>query len=331
MTASLVALPLRVALALAAVLTAVALTQMAVYAAAPVVTGLTIEAPDRLTVGDPFRIDVRLEADAGTRVVLAPGALPSTLSLTETPQTRTRALGGGRQALTLSLSDAAFAPREIAVPPLKLRYRGSDGLSGEVETPPARVSIASVLPAGEELAPRDLKPQAELPAATPGWLAPALGGALLALVIGAGALFWLLRPQPVAEPVVEPSPRQLSPEDRARRALDAVAAAAGGPPDAVPFYATIATTVRGYLTERHGFPAFALTTTELQEQMVARGMDRWQARIVAGLLNQCDAVVYAHYRPAAERADADLTAAYEIVEMSRPLQAPPELVEVATP
>jgi hypothetical protein len=52
--------------------------------------------------------------------------------------------------------------------------------------------------------------------------------------------------------------------------------------------------------------------------MSRRGHDRWQARLVGGLLSQCDAVVYAHYRPAGGRADADLTAAYEIVEMSRP-------------
>jgi hypothetical protein len=32
-------------------------------------------------------------------------------------------------------------------------------------------------------------------------------------------------------------------------------------------------------------------------------------------------VVYAQYRPAAERADADLTAAYEVVEMSRPVES----------
>ena len=85
--------------------------------------------------------------------------------------------------------------------------------------------------------------------------------------------------------------------------------------------------MRSYLTDRFGFPAFALTTTELQERMVRQGLDRWQARLVGGLLNQCDAVVYASYRPARERADADLTAAYEIVEMSR--QAEPELEEVA--
>jgi hypothetical protein len=56
--------------------------------------------------------------------------------------------------------------------------------------------------------------------------------------------------------------------------------------------------------------------------MIRLGVDRWQVRVAGGLLAQCDAVVYARYRPAAERADADLTAAYEIVEMSRPEPEP---------
>ena len=64
--------------------------------------------------------------------------------------------------------------------------------------------------------------------------------------------------------------------------------------------------------------AFAMTTRELGDQILNRGVDRWQARLVSGLLSQCDAVVFAGYRPALERADTDLTAAYEIVEMSRP-------------
>jgi hypothetical protein len=39
--------------------------------------------------------------------------------------------------------------------------------------------------------------------------------------------------------------------------------------------------------------------------------------------------MFAHYRPAGERADADLTAAYEIIEMSRPLPEPePEVAAV---
>ncbi len=121
----------------------------------------------------------------------------------------------------------------------------------------------------------------------------------------------------------------MSPEDAARRALDGAGSRFGADGDFAAYYGVLASTVRDYLTYRFGFPAFALTTVELQGQMVFRGMDRWQARLVGGLLSQCDAVMFAHYRPAGERADADLTAAYEIIEMSRPLPEPePEVAAV---
>jgi hypothetical protein len=115
----------------------------------------------------------------------------------------------------------------------------------------------------------------------------------------------------------------MSPEDSARLVLDKTGAAFGADDDFVAYYRSIGVTVRTYLTERHGFPAFALTTRELESEMLRRGLDRWQVRVAGGLLTQCDSVVYAHYRPAHERADADLTAAYEIVEMSRPAEPIP--------
>jgi hypothetical protein len=113
------------------------------------------------------------------------------------------------------------------------------------------------------------------------------------------------------------------PEDLARVDLDKAGVSFGTDGDLVGYYSSIGTTVRGYLTERYGFPAFALTTRELETEMLNRGLNRWQVRVAVGLLQQCDAVVYASYRPAPERADADLTAAYEIVEISRPEEYAP--------
>jgi hypothetical protein len=48
--------------------------------------------------------------------------------------------------------------------------------------------------------------------------------------------------------------------------------------------------------------------------MEAAGVDRWQARLVRGLLENCDAVVYSGYLPALDRRHADLNIAREIVE-----------------
>ena len=76
--------------------------------------------------------------------------------------------------------------------------------------------------------------------------------------------------------------------------------------------------VRTYLAARFWFNATALTTRELRERFDAAGIGRWQARLADGLLERCDAAVYARARPDPASADHDLTVAYEIVELSRP-------------
>ena len=286
-------------------------------AADPVVTDLEVDAPDQLTVGDRFRYVITVEADAGTTVLVAPAGLPEVLSQARRIETASRGLGGGRVELTVTLEVAPFLPGALDLPPIVLRARAPGGATTDIETPPSRVVVASVLPESGALTPRDLKPQAEIGTSTPAALYIALAALAIALLVVIGLLVWRMRQLSKPAPVVRAPEPVIAAEDKARAALEEAAALLRGG-DYDGYYSTIAVTVRSYLTERFEFPAFALTTAELQQRMVRSGMDRWQARLVGGLLNQCDAVVFAQYRPAPERADADLTAAFEIVEMSRP-------------
>ena len=59
-----------------------------------------------------------------------------------------------------------------------------------------------------------------------------------------------------------------------------------------------------------------MTRSELERGAERAGIDRWPARVIGNLLEQCDAVEFAAFRPAAERRSADLTAAYEIIELT---------------
>lgn len=304
------------------------------HAADPVVTGTRLVDAEGLTVGDQFRIVITVEADAGTTVSLAPGAIPPELSLIETPEVTTRQRSNSRVETTISILVAPFFIGDFQMPPLALRYRDASGQTGDLRSGGAVVSVRSILPQQGSVSPMDLKPQAEIgfPPAPP-YLLMAIGGLLLALLLTLGLLYWrLTRPEPV---VYVPTPEfvPVGPEDRARLTLDNAAASFVAERDFDAFYATLSAVVRGYLSDRFGFAAYALTTRELQERMLAIGMDRWQARLVGGLLEQCDAVVYANYRPAMSRTDADLTAAYEIVEMSRPeeREREVEVAEVALP
>jgi hypothetical protein len=317
----------RLAVAFATVLLLVALAPASAYAADPVVTSIDIEAPDHLTVGDRVRFVIKVEADRDTTFALAPGGLHDVMGQTGPLEQRTRNLDGGRVEVTLTFEAAPFAPGTIDLPPIGLRYQGPNGTQGELTTPATRLVVESVLPESGEVTLRDLKPQAEI-AAPSSPIVQVLVSLTLALLAVIGLIVWRLRRRGPVEAAPQPSPEELTAEDRARRILDG-AAELLEKGDFAAYYSTLSSAVRSYLTERFGFPAFALTTTEMQERMVRQGMDRWQARIVGGLLNQCDAVVFASYRPAPERADADLTAAYEIVEMSRPVEGEREEVGVS--
>jgi len=286
----------------------------------PVVVGLDVFLPDRITVGDHVRYEITIEADRGLEFTIVQSSLPAYIELVDGPNSTTQPIADGRERVTMTVVLAPFVTGDIEVPPLVLRYFARDVAGGELLTPPTQLMVASVLSAEPAVPqPRDLKPQAIIGAPPAGWLVPALAGtaATLALVVLAIYLRTRVvkrRPAFIPVPLVE----EELPEDRARGVLDTAGASFGLQGDYVEYYGSIGVTVRQYLSERYGFPAFALTTRELETEMLKRGLDRWQVRVASGLLEQCDSVVYANYRPAAERADADLTAAYEIVEMSRP-------------
>ena len=296
-------------------------------AAPPSITDSHLDGPAVVTVGDRLTYTITLEADPGTKIALAPAGLPAEVSLIDTPQTTIQLLGNGRVRLVMTFQVAPFVTGKIDLPTLPLRYSAPDGTSGILDAPAEVINVQSVLPQDTtNIVPRDLKPQAEIGTAPVTWIWPVVGGLIAAVFLLSLLALWrravLRRRAAYVPPRV---PVVAGPEDMARVDLDKAGADFGSDSDLVAYYSTIGVTVRRYLTDRYGFPAFALTTRELEAEMLRRGLDRWQVRVAAGLLEQCDAVVYAGYRPAAERADADLTAAYEIVEMSRPEETIPEV------
>jgi hypothetical protein len=171
---------------------------------------------------------------------------------------------------------------------------------------------------------RPLKPQLDLAQPAPPPYVPATFVLMLAGLTAFG--YWLIRrtiavqPEPL-RPVPAPAPPPTA-ADVARQQLDAVSASGLAQSDPAEYYTRIAAITRSYLSARFGFAAYAMTRREMEREMRRTGIDRWPSRVTANLLEQCDAVEFALFEPAAERRAHDLSAAYEIVDLTEHLAEP---------
>lgn len=303
----------------ALVLAALAILAAAVPAAAqgPPLDLRVDVTPRLVTLGDRVRITVVATHSEPLLITADPPGRGDTLQLVESHPAQTLALPDGSLRTEVAFTVAAFALGEQDPGPLRIFWLRRDGSSGEALLSPPTFEVASALldDSGEL---RPLKPQAAFGEPPPGWVRPAIAAAaVLALaLIGALAVSRLRRRRP--DPAPPPGQIERTPETVARRRLEELAGSGaldGG--DYERFYGTLSVVLRDYLEERFEFNATALTTPELGRSMRGYGVERWQARLAGGLLDRCDAAVYAGRHPDPGSADHDLTVAFEIIDLSR--------------
>lgn len=233
-----------------------------------------------------------------------------------------RALNNGLKEIRVRYELAGFIPGLYQIPAITIEFTGPDDSGGAVTSAPIAIVIESVLPPNTDTPDvRDLLPQIELP------YREAVSTRTIVLVIvfivavalaAALAGWWLIERARRAGRVPVAAVAESPAEGRARAELDRISGLGlleQG--DIKMLHALLAECVRRYLSERFGFPAFALTTAELRARMEQQGISRWQARLVTGLLSECDAVQYAQYAPARARSESNISMAYEIIEMTR--------------
>ena len=177
--------------------------------------------------------------------------------------------------------------------------------------PSSKLTVSSSLPPDAKLELTPLPGPSAIEGAESPLLKPAIGlGGLMAVALAGLAVYGLsgwVRRRLTRPAAVVTAPGWSASVPVSEEEIDR---------DPVAAYRTLATTVRGALARRYGLPAQALTTSELRRRMDEGGIDRFQGKLAGNLLEECDAVVYAGYRPAAERRHADLTMARELVEES---------------
>lgn len=280
------------------------------------------------SIGDRLLLTLRVRHRADVAVTATPEP-PASIEFGK-PAVSTRAMPDGAVQTTVTWTVQPFVVGRVRLSAFPVAWVTQDGRTGRFQVQPPDFEVVPTR-GPDDTALRPLKDPVTVPGGPAAWLRPTLmalavaGG--LALIAGAGILV-VRRLRPVLRRIrgevdVEPAPVPLTAEASAREFLDDLAGMTLVDPTAFErYYGTIAAVVRRYLSERIGFNAHALTTEELERRMTANGVDRWQARLVGGLLERCDAAVYAHRFPDPASADHDLTVAYEIVELSRPGAAP---------
>ena len=260
-------------------------------------------------VGERIPLHMEVVTPKGATVEIQPGA--PAWNRVEVVQTIRQASrdDGDRTVHSLDLLIAPFLTGDVTFSPVLTISQGSTVATRVM--PQATINVAPVLSPTDELKLSPLAPPVAISGGESPLLRPAIvlgiAAAVLLLVLALVMLVRRLlrrfaRPVPT-EPGIASAPPLAGIEHLL--ATDPVAA-----------YRKLAAIVRSHLANTYEFPAPSLTTLELQARMEGEGVDRWQARLVGGLLEECDAVVYAGYRPAAERRAADLTMAREIVEAS---------------
>ena len=266
--------------------------------------------PVSVAIGQQFPFLVSIETAAGAEVEINTESESwGSVEVVRIDALDTETLPSGLVRHTFTLTLAAFAPGELAFSPEAFVI--AQGIFTVRQMQPVSLVVQSPLPPGS---PLELSPisspgavdGAESPLLLPGIAAGGFAALLfVAFFLSLLVRWWQRRPREVPAPLTFPEVGPALAGIEGQLADDPVTA-----------YRVMATSVRASLADQYGFPARALTTHELQLRMEAEGVDRWQSRLVRGLLDECDQVIYAGYRPAMERRTADLDIARELLEGS---------------
>ena len=275
---------------------------------------VTIE-PQHVTVGDRIILSISVEHAAG--VVLEAPDEPEAfapLDLIDVREPVTREVAGGRSETLFEYELAAFVIGNVELSPLSITATGAEVL----RVKPASIVVESVVPPDAPVQFRDLKAPLQASTGPPRWIWAALfmaGFAAISVFTMALARVPTLSRPPVL--VKEPVEPEEDAQDIIRAEFtDLEEAGLLDNGELTDYYERIGETLRRYLSRRFDVPAIAMTPSEIEKQLDAIAMNKLAVRQVVSTLEQCQAVQFAGYRPARERAKADLAAAREVVRLT---------------
>jgi oxygen tolerance protein BatD len=299
----------------------------AAVASGPVTVSLAVDRR-AVTVGDPITITLTVHRPQKAEIVsFDPDRSLDALTLLDRKEGSPRTLPDGSVEEVRTLTLAAYETGHKEIPAITVVYRDAAGREGRVATAPVGIDIASVLTAGQT-EPADIKPPWSMPARMiwP-WVA---AGALLLLAL-AWFLWWRRRrrraePSALPAPVVPKRPAHEIAYEELERLLASDRLARGAIKE---FYIELAEIVRRYLEACYGIDTFERTTGEIVDALLAARVSVKPVAMTGDLLQACDLVKFAKYRPESEETRRAVEAAYRLVDETRQAMAPQGEIVVA--
>jgi hypothetical protein len=270
--------------------------------------------PAEVTVGDPFRSVIRIEAPADVTV-----EFPEQLGSTDAweslgPVTLLPGEPGDPHVAVYPLVAWQTGDLPGAVVPVYLRT--ADGAEHVVRIALPLPAVRPVLPADTAgVEPRGAKPVLSADTGWPWWWL-LLGAALLVVLLAVAARRWMAGRATIDAPRADLSPREraLAELERARR----LGAAEAG--DWKPFFSRVSGALRDYLASVSPRWGADLTTAELLRAAAADGLPFEQHAHLAAVLRQADLVKFARVRSTAEEAEEMWGEAHRLVSEIEPAE-----------
>lgn len=240
-------------------------------------------APDTVTVGDRFRVVVRVRAPGAAAVAFPPFELVEPVEGVDSVRVRR----DSADSWTASYQLVAWVPSDSLVASIPFRVRAADGSSRDLRVRVDLPHVRSVLPADSSLhQPRPARAVMPIVVAAPvirGWLVP---GLLLLLVL-VGILWFLLRRRTLlAAAPTDPRAAALA----RLRAIEAEGLLARG--EVHTYHVRTSRVLREYLAAAAGLGE-DLTSAEVLGVMSAGGTDRKTLAALERLLREADRVKFA--------------------------------------
>ena len=265
-------------------------------------------------IGEAIDLVVMVEHPAGYRLI-APQLEQAwgDFEVRQQSAPEVTATGDGRESSQLTITVMAWALGEFSTPPLPLTVSNPQGELVEVTAAPVSINVESVL-TEDDLALRDIKPQATLP--LPLWWPWLAAMGVLALT---GVLLWWRREGETAVPF---SYNRL-PYQIALAKLDEIAASGlAERGDFKGHYTQTTDVLRRYLDGVLGLMTVEQTTAEIRRAIQSLSWPSETKKLLVNLLNEADLVKFAKMKPAIADAQRTTSEARRLVlaikEISHP-------------